>query len=98
MPICKKHNGNNIMKIHNDWQSLCTPRQISDAMDKSYKAGNLFRTYIPTATNPKLKNRKMLDAMDIYTYLKLHNIDKEALVTMVKARQSAIEEIVGKIK
>ena len=86
------------MKQYYDIQLLTPPQEIADTMGISRKSRGIYRTYIPTKENPKLHKRKMLDAMDIYSYLTRHNITKEEIVTFVKTREATIEEIRGKIK
>ena len=58
------------MKPYNGIKLLCTAAEIMDELGMSRKNGTLYRTYLPTKNNPKLKNRKKLIAFDIYTYLK----------------------------
>lgn len=64
-----------------------------EEFNMSPKSGMLYRTYIPTKNNPKLKNRKKLLAMDIYTYLKNNKISAETLVLLVNVRVATRKEV-----
>lgn len=86
------------MESHNGWVHLCKILDISETMDMPIKNRSLYRTYIPTSKNKKEDKRKMLDAMDIYTYLSKNDITKDVIIEMVKTRKAVISEIMGKIK
>ncbi len=95
----KQHKENRVkMKLHNGLKLLTTPKQISDQFNMNMESRTIYRSYMPTKTDPKLNKRPMLEAMDIYTYLKANGISIETLVGLVHARRATIDEIMGKLK
>lgn len=86
------------MKQHNGVKLLNSPKEIAIALDLSLKSGAIYRTYLPSKSDDKLKKRKILNAMDIYTYLQKHDISKETLILFVNTRKATIDEIMGKLK
>ncbi len=85
------------MKHHNDVKLLTSAKEISLAFNISLKSRGIYRTYLPSKTDPKLHKRPILEAMDIYTYLKKENITYEVLIGLVRARRATLNEIMGKL-
>ena len=77
---------NGVLRNHNGVILLTSPLEISDTFGISRASRGIYRTYLPTKDNPKLHNRKILEAMDIYTYLEKHNISKKDIKDMIIER------------